>query len=263
MKPRRKADGSSEFVLDCPLCGSRLNFEVNSVSGLFNCWACHHSGKLADPKVSGLGKGTSTFQPDRSGEAPHSRASRCPPTQDFPEYVLSDWERRQMDKSWILKQYRPFWDGESICFPTFGGQPWRRSPWAWSNPKVRAYGDKGLLLPVDATQGRDVVLVEGDYKACAIPLPWLGVAIGGVTLSEYQGVLASTLRPSSWTIMLDGGKEVEAEEIRRKLRVFSPVVRVAPIPYKKGPDDVTRTVLLKALLVCEPSLKDVKDLLGC
>lgn len=247
MRQRRKSDGSNELVMDCPLCGSRLNFEVNSVSGLFNCWACHHSGKLASPKVSGEGKGTSTFQPDRRAEAPPARASRCAPTQDFPPYVLADWERRKLDKFWIIKRYAPFWDGESICFPTFGGQPWRRSPWSWAQPKVRATGDKGLLLPTESVEGRDVVLVEGDYKACAIPNPWLGVAIGGVVLSPYQMVLASTLRPASWTIMLDGGKEAEAEEIRRKLRIHSKSVSVAHLPYKKGPDDVDRATLMEIL----------------
>lgn len=278
MKRRRKPDGSEELIGKCPLCNSQDNFEVNTTSFLFHCWACGHSGKVRDNNVPPCGRAVHVYDPGSktAGDVDESRMSR-----DFPDYVYKEWEKRGLDIPHLLRNYAPLWDGERVHFPILGGTSWKRSVFPWDLPKVRSSGIKGILVPRYIPEGASVVITEGDYKAVSIPTPWVGVAIGGTSISSYQKMLLSTLSARSWIVALDGGKTLEAEVVVGVLRTFAlgsgttdsqttteasplvptttsrstlpsplrrfPQVLTARLPEGKGPDDVPRRVLLDAL----------------
>lgn len=257
-KLKRKKDGSRELVLTCPLCGSKGNYEINLRSGLHSCWACGYGGRLSQDKL-----------PPQVGDNPGSdlsltgdrRVAGASPdlVMDFPSYVLKEWEKRGLDEAHIRRNYRPSWDGERIVWPVFGGEPWRRGVFPWQQPKVLySTGSRGLLIPT-ALRGKDAVLVEGDYKAVGIPSPWVGVAIGGTSLSAYQRTLLQTCGLRSVLLVLDGGKESEAikahEELRKTTLLLGPTPIVPSpllLPPGKGPDDVPRAHLLAILRFLTP-----------
>lgn len=275
MKIRRKPDGSRELVSNCPLCGSKANYELNLSSRKYHCWACGYGGRLpAGKHLSPAADLAGQDNPDSNLSLGGKRA--CGPgaslstnvptgtrrplvlTDIFPDFVQKEWERRGFDAQYIHRRFHPQWDGERICWKVYGGGPWRRGIFPWQTPKVLTTGQKGLLAPEDAVgiRGKDVVLVEGDYKAVSIPLPWVGVGIGGTTFSTYQKALLQALRPASVSVLLDAGKDAETEALYVLLRPTSLVLR-RPSEYNKGillraregagPDDLPRRDLVELL----------------
>lgn len=236
-KKRRKHDGSTEVVSPCPLCGDEKHYETNTRTGLSHCWVCHYGNKTLLESIS---------------EAPQPKAEeprRLELSKDFPSYVFQEWAKRGLDKQWILKHYNPSWTGTHIAWSCYGGSPWLRSVFPWQEPKVKTTGVKGLLVPSGSLVDREAVLVEGDYKATAIPQPWVGIAIGGTTLSGYQRQLLLSLRLSSCLVLLDGGKEKEALAISKTLGPFAYASGPSGLSPGLGPDDVPRRVLIRLLLV--------------
>ncbi len=61
-----------------------------------------------------------------------------------------------------------------------------RAIWSWESPKTLTLPPRGLIGQHLLAPGLDVVVTEGDYKAAAIPLPWVGVGIMGTAMTEDQ-----------------------------------------------------------------------------
>jgi len=245
-RTRLRRDGTTEIIGDCPLCGSRGNFELNRERGLFKCWVCLYSGRTkgqSSPPLTPPGVPSTRTRQGSEGKSP--------PFQEIPSWVKRNWEIRGFREEQVLR-YSPQWDGERLIFPVFGGEPWRRSPYSWETPKVLSSGTKGILGGELLQEGDEVVLTEGDYKACSIPLPWKGVALGGKEASHYQGILLTLKAPGKVLVLLDGGEEAATYRVLRILRTAGPLTLLrGSLPPGKGPDDIPRRQLVRVLLDAE------------
>lgn len=231
-KPRTKRDGSKEIISDCRLCGSKDNLEVNSVSGKWSCWACGAGGRVKVP-TGGV--------PTAPTPVPTTTQTT---TEDLPEWVRRKIKARGLSDT-HLARLQPTWNGRRIEVPVVGGPAWERTVFDWDTPKVLSRSPKGLLGLERAKPGSHIVLVEGEYKAAVIPLPWIGVAIGGKTMSRYQVGLLMAAQPGSVTILLDGGETEAADDLRKELWTMNP--KVGSLPDEHGPDDVPKWRLLSAI----------------
>lgn len=233
-KLRKKRDGTTEQVGDCPLCGSRSNYEVNLSSGLFSCWACGYRGKV--------GVGTQAPQVQKQLDAHPPEAQET-----YPEYALRAIRDRGFDPDYLIYRYRIFWDGDRICWPSGpDGRCARRAVFPWEEPKVLAYGERGIIGYHLMVPGSHLVLTEGDYKAASIPLPFVGLGIQGTSITPDQVQLVKQSRPGSLIVALDGGKEVQAWTVAQNFWMYG--VRVVTLPGTSGPDDIARSDLMTMLL---------------
>lgn len=237
IKKRRKPDGSVEIVSDCPVCGSRDNYEVNLTSRKQHCWSCGYGGvykgALVAPGV--VVGGQSSVATEQI-------------TASIPEYAKLYIERRGFDPAYIIETYDVQWDGSRLCWPTGTGFA-RRAVTPWDTPKVLTRGVKGLIGVHRLGHGQHVVLVEGDFKAAAIPAPWIGIGIQGTEITEQQVLMLASHTPKV-TIMLDRGYEQQAEHVRCSiLNRVNLQAKVVPCPAPgPGPDDVLRSALVRALI---------------
>lgn len=242
-KKRRKPDGSTEIVGDCPVCGSRDNYEINVSTRKHHCWACGYGGVYTGPALLPLFDGPAV---------PHVASKPSGPiTTDIPATALYSILRRGFDPEYVVTTYDVQWDGARLCWPTGTGFA-RRAIYPWEEPKVLTVGQKGLIGVNRLRTRQHVVLVEGDFKAAAIPAPWIGVGLQGTEITEFQAALLATHEPASVTVMLDHGYDVPSAKVRGVLNVKLPVTtRVTNVPCPApgpGPDDVPRAALVSALL---------------
>ena len=268
-KPRKKKDGSVEVPSTCNLCGSKDNLETNSVSGKFHCWNCGYSGvrKGHVPPTVVTGKEgfpslNATGTPTRPGRRGIIRGNPGAKSTGIPPWVLKKISRRRLDQA-RLEKYGVSFDGSRLIWPVEGGQPWERAVFEWDTPKVRSYGQKGILGLHLVRPGSHVVLTEGDFKAASIPSPWVGVAIGGKIMTPYQEILLLSRQPASVTVLLDTGPACDAagRAVLRSLRRLGIQVHLGDLnaaaarisgsrgyPDGTGPDDVPISVRICALL---------------
>lgn len=276
-KPRRKSDGSYELPAECFVCGSS-KMEINSSSGKYHCWTCNAGGVAS---TSSRDKSLSSFQ-DKDGSSlygsarPSSLTSSTPDdlTEKFPIFAEQECIRRRVEPQWLIKRYNVRWSMSAgrLWFPAGDGGV-LRSVIPWETPKtltvVPLGSTKGLvgehLLSQQGrgwdTQSRKttpdahsasnptlrLVVTEGDWKACSIPVPWTGIATQGTKLSQEQRDKILLSSPRSVTVMLDGGCENEAQRMVEQLLPFK-ATRVN-LPYGCGPDDIPRSLLVNLLLM--------------
>jgi hypothetical protein len=105
---------------------------------------------------------------------------------------------------------------------------------------------RGLIGEHLLHEGAFVVLVEGDFKAASIPLPWVGLGINGLSLTPSQVDTIQFSRPALITILTDGGFISQAWLLAAQLAPN--VCRVKYLPTSKGPDDIPRSDLVQLLL---------------
>lgn len=235
---RRKRDGTTELIRNCDFCGSRLNLEVNPQKGVWHCWACHRGGAVAD------GAPGAQVVPLPPSEV----ATADPPnlTRDFPGYALAAIEARGFDPRFLIETFDLTWDGDRICWPTGYGYA-KRAVLPWQEPKVLTQGVKGLIGYNRLTRSQRVVLTEGDYKAAAIPFPWVGLGIQGTGMTPVQVALLLTHEPELILVMLDGGKSDEADRVAKAVHAQA----ICCLPGKLGPDDIAKETLVTFLLETE------------
>lgn len=251
-KKRRKNDGTTELVFDCPLCGSRLNMEVNLEKGVFKCWACQKSGSVP---AEYRRPGTFSFPPGVAGGTPHAAPAHPATLHEwYPDAAMAEIRRRGFDPEWLYDMYGVRWTGEHLWWPAGRGGI-LRSIWPWDDPKTKAVAPRDLLGQHRLFPGAHVVVTEGDYKSAAIPLPWIGVGVMGTAITPQQALLLRAANPASVTVMLDGGYEDEAYWLGAAL---SPVrVLFVTLPKGKGPDDIERVDLHRLLLQALGGWKEI------
>lgn len=242
-KPRRKSDGSVEIGFPCPLCGARkFKLEVNSASGLWHCWVCNRGGRLSGEELQRL---QATQALVVQGDSKHEPTP--PPiilTEAYPPYVQQRIRLRGFDPAWLQRRYKVQWDGSRLCWPC--GQGWsRRAIWPWEEPKTLTVAPRGLIGQHLLFRGCHAVVTEGDWKAAAIPIPWVGTGHMGGGLTAYQVAILATAEPSMVTIMEDGGAEDKIATAQEALALLPH--RVVRLPLGCGPDDIPRGDLFALL----------------
>ena len=147
-----------------------------------------------------------------------------------------------MEPGYTIARYQLAWDGSRLCWPTSNGY-WKRAitdnltPKVWAPPLERGLLGAHLLSP--AVDGM-VVISEGDYAAASIPLPWVGVAIGGTQLGEHQIKVLLHSGVRAVTLCFDGDAGCAVGKARSYLQSEGIEVRVARgLREKQGPDDVS------------------------
>ena len=118
--------------------------------------------------------------------------------------------------------------------------------WPWQEPKTLTVAPRGLVGQHLLHRGCRVVVTEGDYKAAAIPLPWIGIGVMGDAITEDQTPILSGFEPEEVVIMLDGGFRRHAERAAERLALLRP--RIVDLPDGKGSDDVARGLLHSLLM---------------
>lgn len=234
---RRKANGTTEVKVVCPLCAGKA--EINPGLDLWHCWNCGGGGHVPEAWLE-------TVPQDRLEGVRRGLTEKFSRREfsDLPDFCRLEIERRGLSPEWIEREYGVVWDGERMAWPA--GRGWsRRSPFPWVTPKTLTVAPKGLIGQHRLYPGASVVVVEGDYKAAAIPHPWVGVGLMGTVLSLEQMATLKGSRPASVTICLDHGYLKEAGEVRRKLLPLD--VRVVE-PAHGGPDDIPRAELYQLLI---------------
>lgn len=236
-KLRRKADGTIELPeVPCPTCGTR-NLGVNATTGEWNCWVCNRGGRLNPLETrqlaTALGAGSSPTESREPG-----------PLTTLPPLARKAIERRGASPEWLEHRYGVRWDGERLWWPAGKGAS-RRAIWPWESPKTLTVAPRGLIGEHLLKPGALVVVTEGDFKAAAIPLPWVGVGLMGDAMSDAQAETLGASQPAAVIIILDGGFRHQADAVARKIALLSP--RVVDLPEKHGPDDVDRGDLFRIL----------------
>lgn len=225
---RGTAKKGKEKRYDCQVCGDRKgNLEINQITGKFNCWVCGFSGRI--PGLGGAGN---------TGDAGHSYRRPAPglpllESEPLPEKARLYIEHRGFNAEWLTREYGlRFRDGR-IAWPTGGG--WAlRSINEWDVPKVLFEGpgpSEGALIGAERlarNAGCPVVVTEGDFKAASIPLPFVGVGIGGSTLhpSQLDRIMAHT--PEVVVVFADSNIDIQVPKGCPALRVSA---------ANGGPDD--------------------------
>ena len=247
--PRRKKDGSYELLFLCPTCGGS-KLEVNSVSLLFHCWNCGSSGRkmgIEDP--SGI---QSSLLSSKDGTPHHDSKVTSPLpislSSELPLFALQECRRRRQEPQWLLRRYGVgwSWDEGRLYWPTSPEGGVLRSVLSWETPKTKNVGPKGLIGYQQLGKRQRLVLCEGDWKAASIPVPWVGLGLCGVHLSEAQRASVLLSEPEEVLVCLDGGWEREAQKIVEQLLPLR--AKRIDLPWKGGPDDGPRNHLVRILL---------------
>jgi hypothetical protein len=203
---------------------------VNTRTGKYHCFRCGYGGRVTD--LIGRKKVTSPTEPEEIG--------KLKPVPDSAYRVLLE---RGLSPAYTISRYGIRWDGWRLCFPVGGDkqepdQWWRRAVFSWQQPKVLSpREEKGILGEHLLSRGCIAVLTEGDYKAASIPLPYVGVACGGVTLTPHQLDILSFHHPKVVMVMFDGGvcpKRVVGSLHTRHIGSIG----VVGLPKGQGPDDI-------------------------
>lgn len=243
-KPRRKRDGSYELPVQCPACGG-AKMEVNLDRRVYRCWLCHLGGSVPPewelPVSSYLGRReTTTNERDQAPVAEEGLSLK------MPLLAQQEIQRRGFEEAWVVHRYGVRWDGERLCWPAGAGWS-RRSVLPWIAPKALTVRPRGLVGQHLLRPGARLVLCEGDWKAAAIPLPWVGLGLLGTDMTPEQAWSIRTSNPASVAVLLDGGYEDAAAEVVRQLLPLEARV-LTGLPFHKGPDDIPRAALVRLLL---------------
>ena len=216
-----------EVIYLCPVCGDRkvsdAKLELNLDTGVYHCFRCGLSGK--DTSVSKSKKNYSDKKDPLALLLP------------VPSNLERLFKERGVDFTLTVHRYRILFDGERLCIPVSNGY-WKRSIYEGVEPKVLNTPDShGLLGEELIGEESTVVITEGDFKAFSIPLPFIGVALGGTEMSEKQLDALLYHRPYLVILWLDKGKEKESTKIKKKLskRLVDTVVVTGQV----APDDMT------------------------
>jgi hypothetical protein len=249
-KPGQTRRQGQELCYKCPVChqGSRNKwpFEVNTRTGKGHCLKCGFV--LPRDVVKEIRKVLKV-------QFPTGRYSRKGPPvgvdeklQAVPDHMDRIIEERGIDPSWLTERYGVLWDGSRFCWPVGEGY-WRRAPWAGMEPKVMMDPTSIGHILGEPLMDKDQVIVvtEGDYTAASIPLPWIGVGIGGHKVTEKHLDILAFHRPRLVLVMFDGGVS-PAKAVRQIAMRLMDVVPVRGLPREKGPDDVPMARRVSLLL---------------
>ncbi len=236
-KPRRKKDGSIELPMDCPVCGSS-KMDINTAKRVYHCWRCGSGGRVPDSWAPELSILSAWWEQGPVPPAPL-------PQGQIPLMASREILRRGFEEAWIVLRYGVAWDGDRLSWPAGQGAS-RRAVLSWEEPKTLSVAPRGLIGEHLLYPGAHVVITEGDWKAAAIPLPWVGVGLMGMQLSPMQGWALRTSNPASVLVCLDGGFDVQARDVEAALLPLRS--RRVALPNGMGPDDIPRRDLVQALL---------------
>lgn len=170
----------------------------------------------------------------------------------IPFNIHRKFRERGVEPLPTIARYRAGWDGSRICWPIYQGEEemtlyWRRAVYSLQTPKVLTdSGAHGLLGGHLLTTSNYICITEGDWKAVSIPLPWIGVGIGGTSLSKRQLNLLGLHHPSEVVVCLDGG--VDTRRVRTSLTRAGIKNRKIQLPKDLGPDDVSMKERMRLLL---------------
>ena len=237
--------GGKEVIIECPRCPplrkKDARLEVNIEKGVAHCFRCGYSFTVK--LKAGERRAVQEAWPDYSKERPE--------VGPVPENLYPVFVDRGCDPEYTISRYRIGWDGRRLCFPVGEQRYMRRAIYSFDEPKV-IYDGKGhdfiggehLLY-----EGCHAVLVEGDWKACSIPQPWVGVFCGGVKLHEAQLDILQFHRPALVIAAMDGGYESDSKRIVKQLAKKLIPARVwEGLPDNCGPDDISQVERVKALI---------------
>ena len=216
--------------------------EINATSRLYHCFSCHAGG------VAPVDWGPALSQLPNLSSRPAASPLATPQSAlsvKMPPLALQEIARRRQEVAWIVHRYMVRWDGERLSWPAGKGFS-RRSVIPWEKPKTLTVPPKGLIGEHLLIPGSRVVVVEGDWKAASIPLPWVGVGLMGTIMSEEQKWTLLTSNPQSITVLLDGGYTYAALKIQEQLLPYR--AKVLDLPKDKGPDDIPRRDLVRLLM---------------
>lgn len=239
---RGTAKKGKEKRYDCQVCGDRKgNLEINQDTGIFSCWVCGFSGRIP-------GFGT----PGNAGGYPQNPSRRATPSlpllesEPLPEKARLYIERRGFNSEWVTREYGLRFRSGRIAWPTGGGWALRALN-DWDVPKVLFEGlgpVEGAVIGINrlaSNVGSPVVITEGDFKAASIPLPYIGLGIGGTTLHERQAERIMAYSPEKVVVFSDTIPEIHIES---RLGVVPVRVQAS----RGGPDDVPLQERIRKLL---------------
>jgi len=238
-RTRRKADNTLEIEVDCPRCNAFGKCGINLQKKVWSCWVCLACGGVPSSWEEELNSSLPLLLPSESGQYV------APTNTDLPKVALWEIERRGFDPNWLVTRYGVRWDGDRLAWPA--GEGWvRRSVMQGISPKCLTVAPRGLIGQHLLQEGISVVLVEGDFKAASIPLPWVGIGVNGLILTDQQVTDLQFSRPRDITILTDGGYTTQGWVMAGQLAPN--VVCVKELPKDKGPDDIPRSELVQLLL---------------
>ena len=224
----RSRKRGEELRFKCPRC-KRTKIDLNIHTGMYHCFVCGLDGKV---KIQAK---------DRKyvREKRYDYQGDDTPLKPVPRDLDRVFLERGIEPKVAIARYRIEYDGARLCFPVDKGY-WRRSIFDGQEPKVLCDQETsgGILGEHLFGNGQHIVLTEGDYKALSIPLPWIGGAIGGVSISKTQLDKVVYHEPALVYVALDGGKEREADRIVKKLASKLVHAVKVTLPEDKGPDDI-------------------------
>jgi hypothetical protein len=171
-----------------------------------------------------------------------------PDVREVPTNLYQLFRSRGCSPEYIISRYRVGWDGRRLCFPIGKDRYNRRAVYTWDQPKVLFDNNKHDFVGGEHLMGRGehIVITEGEWKACSIPLPFIGVWIGGNVMSKEQLDIICWHRPAIVVVALDGG-----EDNNRIVSMLSKKLVPATaweLPEELGPDDISMCDRVAGLL---------------
>lgn len=249
----RVEKGGREIVCECPRCPKLRKKDarlyVNPEKGTAYCFRCGYtfSVKLTAAQRRKAQQSWPDYPKDKPEVGP------------VPDNLYRVFVDRGIDPIYTISRYRIGWDGYRLCWPIGEGRYLRRAIYPWDSPKVIMdqpgghdfVGGEHLM-----ETNKYIVLTEGDWKAASIPLPWIGVLIGGTRLHETQLAIIRYHKPALVVVALDGGYETEGRKIITQLsRKLVPAVQWVGLPHNQGPDDIPNAERVKALIKVSKEVK--------
>jgi len=234
-KPKSKRKQGQEWMYECPRCGvgkaNKAPYEINIRTGKAHCFHCGLNNNID----------INTIKLKAADKIWNDEHKELPPTEDVPDNLKRIFMERGMQFRYTIHRYNIRWDGGRLCWPVGKGF-WRRSIYSSDEPKVKMDTNAhGILGEPLMKEHMYIVLTEGDWKAAAVPQPWVGVGLGGTDLSRRQEDIIVYHKPRLIIVALDGGKAEERVKIIKQLGKRYIQCVEWKLPLDMGPDDVPTT----------------------
>lgn len=234
-----------ETICQCPRCppsrqkasDARLEFNIEKqVAFCFRC-GLSFSVKLNKSEARAVNKTWSQHQEPSSEILP------------VPSNLHKVFIDRGCDPQYTISRYNVGFDGHRLVWPMSEGVYNKRAIYDWDTPKVLFSGNNPHhYVGGEHLMGREkyVVLTEGEWKAASIPLPWIGIWIGGIALTPQQLRVICYHRPALVIVALDGGED-PGRIIAACSKKLVPA-KAWELPEEKGPDDILAHERVEGLL---------------
>ena len=257
---------------NCTFCGNeRWNLELSVEHGVYHCWACRASGRIAEFSRQFLGLeidlDVSLPQID-----PHGLSALKPPTNELQDlvsahaiksahsyltnrgvglqqihrYQLSvDIGKRSTTYGRIMVPMREYHSGRLVCYVARG--------YCGEHPKYMTTGDRRIIcgwryISPQAPRPDMVVVTEGPFDGMAVNrLGYRAAVLQGTSAPGFVEWASRLPMGDRVLICLDGSAMEEAERLRWELAGIIQKVRVAQLPEESDPASMSPEELEEVL----------------